>query len=117
MFEICCCVTDSTLSINTMEPLVLSEVLAGLLALPDVLKCSFYGFYDRGMWYTRSDNPKFFLSEQEIKNAFIANYVMDVKPWAEMDDDELKAWFDRVQNEISEFPRYTYDEDEWFDSN
>jgi len=95
--------------INTMQPLVLSDVFLNLLALPETLTHAFYCLYDSGKWYANSDKPKFFLKEQEMKNAFIMDYVFDITPWENMSDEELKEWFDRSQDEMSEFPVMTYE--------
>lgn len=97
--------------IHTLQPIVLSELFKGLLTLPDSLTQSFYCLYDRGKWYDRLDNPRFFLSEQEVKEAFKREYVFDITPWETMTDDELEEWVDRVQTEMSEFPVYTYTAD------
>ena len=99
-------------NINTMGPLVLSEVLHDLLTLPEVLEHPFYCFFDQGKWYTQMDNPRFYLTEQEAKRAFISEYVFDVKSWENMDDDEIKKWYDLVHGKMSEFPAYSYDVDE-----
>ena len=95
--------------ISTMQPLVLSEVLKNLLRLPETLTSQFFCLYDTGKWYTSSDIPKFFLSEQEMKDAFIAEYVFDITPWEDIPDDELKEWLNRLQGDMMEFPVCTYD--------
>ena len=37
------------------------------------------------------------------------DYVFDITPWENMSDEELKEWFDRSQDEMSEFPVMTYE--------
>ena len=58
------------------------------------------------------DKPRFYLTEQEAKKAFITEYVFDVKLWENMDDDEIEKWYDLTHGKMSEFPAYSYDVDE-----
>ena len=100
-------------SIPTLgEELVLSEVLEDLLSLPENLINKYYCLFDTGIWYAKGDNPIFFTSEKQLKDAFIDRYVNDLTRWEDMDEEELVGWHDRIHNEMAELSVYTYEHEE-----
>lgn len=100
-------------SIPTLgEEVVLSEVLEDLLNLPENLINKYYCLFDTGIWYAKGDNPVFFTSEYQLKDAFIVRYVNDLTRWEDMDDEELVGWYNRIHDEMTELPVYTYEPEE-----
>ncbi len=90
--------------------IVPSEVLKGLLDLPEDLTEPYYCFFDAGQWYDQyAEKPVFLTSERELKEAFISSFVNDLTRWEDMNDDELKEWYDRLQDEMAEFAIYSFD--------
>lgn len=57
--------------------------------------------------------PLFFESEEELKVEFADRYVDDIKRWDEMDDDELTGWYNRLQDDMSDFAICVYDSKEY----
>lgn len=99
---------DKVHSIN--YEIVPSEVLKGLLDLPEELTGSYFCFFDAGQWFDQyAEKPMFFTSDKELKEEFISRFVDDLTKWEEMDDDELKNWYERLQDEMSDFAIYTCD--------
>ncbi len=87
-----------------------TEILKGLTSLPEDQTNVFYCFFDTGLWYDGTEKPEFYTSEKELKEKFIDHYVSDLTRWEEMNDDELKHWYGRLQNEMEVLPICTYDE-------
>ena len=81
--------------------IVPSEVLKGLLDLPEDLAEPYYCFFDAGQWYDQhAEKPIFFTSEKELKDEFISRFVDDLTRWEDMDDDELKEWYERLRDSL-----------------
>ena len=100
-------------TISNEEKIIPSEVLEGLLILPEDHADAFFCMFDAGLWYDKyADKPEFFTSEKELKEAFINRYVDDLTRWEEMDDEELIDWYNRLHDEMEEFTIYTYDPEE-----
>mgnify|MGYP000978758238 FL=1 len=87
----------------------LSETLAGLLELPVLIGKVFYCRYDLGSW---DDKPDFFANESDFLAAFESYYCYYLINWDDMDDGDLEYWFDRIEDEFSEFQYISYSEDE-----
>ena len=45
---------------------------------------------------------------EELKKAFIDNYCQALISWDEMDDSEIKNWYSRLSDDLSEFVVYHY---------
>lgn len=100
-------------TISDKDKVIPSEVLEGLLTLPEDHADAFFCMFDAGQWYDKyADKPEFFTSENELKEAFIKQYVDDLTRWEEMDDEELTDWYNRLHDEMEEFTIYTYDPEE-----
>lgn len=85
----------------------LSENLAGLLGLRDPIGPVFYCRYDLMSW---DEKPFFFANESDFLDDFEAFYCQDIIEWDDMGDEELKYWFDRIEDEFSEFQYISYDD-------
>lgn len=99
-------------NIHSLQDFELSEALDGLLELPEQMKDQFYCFYDTGIWYNALEKPTFYMSETEVKNEFIDSFTNDIILWEDMDDEEVKTWFDRIHDDMYTFVFVRYFDDE-----
>ncbi len=99
-------------NIHSLRDFDLSEALDGLLELPEQMKDHFYCFYDTGTWYNSLEKPMFFMSAIEVKREFINAFANDIILWDDMDDDEVKTWYDRIHDDMNSFVFIRYYDDE-----
>ena len=85
------------------------ETFADLSGLPASLPEEFFCLIDVRAW---GEKPKFFVDYDEFMEAFREEYCYDVIPWDEYDDQDLAWWLSRAEDDLSEFPLNTFEDDD-----
>ena len=84
------------------------------LIFKDLLKVSLdsggtiYALCDVGYW---EPEASFYSTYEEMETAFATRYACHITPWEELDDEELKLWIERSENELDCIPFVMLHED------
>ena len=90
----------------------LAETFKELRELPEELPETFYCLYDIKGW---EPCPLFYTSLEDLLKAFRAEYCGGPIAWEDLSDDEIKEWYDRIEDDLSGVARISFgfsDDDE-----
>lgn len=88
-----------------------NDLLHNLINLPDILPETIYILFDMGDIRYEGHRPEFFISEDEMKEAFKSQYSGYIQEWEDMDDEELESWYSRIDTEFDSFPCFVIGEE------
>lgn len=86
----------------------LAEFLTNLVKLPEHPSMEFYCLFDRLAW---TGVPEFFYSIEDMKEEFELIYCNGYTAWDDLDDEDLEYWCERIDDELSEFQLYSFNEE------
>lgn len=95
-----------------IRELEINDLLHNLIILPDILPETIYILFDMGGVGYEGHRPEFYISEDEMKEAFKSQYCSYFQAWEDMDDEELELWYSRLDTEFDSFPCFVIGDDE-----
>ena len=90
----------------------LAETFKELRELPEELPETFYCLYNIKGW---EPYPLFYTSLEDLLKAFRAEYCGGPIVWKDLSDNEIKEWYDRIEDDLSGVVRISFglsDDDE-----
>lgn len=60
-----------------------------------------FALCDAGQW---TPEAYFYSTYEELEEAFAAFYVTYIEEWCDMEDDDLKLWVERIEDELDSLP-------------
>lgn len=70
---------------------------AGMLELPEKINGPFFCLLDVRAW---GEKPAFFGDEQSLKEEFRDRYCCDITEWKDMDEEEIRNWYERLSCDL-----------------